>query len=94
MALFKFIHRLSVARPISAKEADKTCRATDAGTAPFNGADFVVEANTQKEAICGALRWLACWGDETENNVPDDLFLQERFYDKRSARSYMILVVS
>lgn len=53
-------------------------RGTDAGTAPYTGDRFAVEAPDENAALDAARRWLACWADENEQHVPDDIGLIER----------------
>lgn len=88
MAFFKYLPTANIARPISAREADRECSHTDAGVYPSKR-DFVVEARTQCAALEGAQRWVASWADDEESCVPDDLMLVERQGRKR----YMILRV-
>lgn len=89
MAFFKYIPSMDCVRPISARIADKECRHTDAGAAYKR--EFVVQALSATDAVDGARRWIACWGDEDQPNVPDDLALQEREY--LPSKTYMTLAV-
>jgi hypothetical protein len=88
MAFFKYIRVMDCVRPLSAREADKECRHTDAG---ITYRDFVVQAESATAAADGARRWVACWADEDEESVPDDLMLEPREY--RAGKSYMTLRV-
>ncbi len=90
MAFYKFLPSVNVARPISARIADKECRCTDAGVTSGDH-PFVVQARSATAALDGARRWLACWADEEETMVPDDLMLEERSY--RPGKTYMTLRV-
>jgi hypothetical protein len=77
--------------PICADEIDRDYFDTDAGdTSGFP--IFVVQAKSQESARDGARRWLACWENEDEPSVPDDLSLVER--RTRKVLTHMILLVS
>lgn len=88
MAFFKYIRAMDCVRPMTAREADKECRHTDAGVT-YN--DFVVQAENATAAADAARRWVACWADDTQTCVPDDLGLEERQY--RVGKTYMTLRV-
>ena len=81
MAFFKYIVAADVARPISAKEADKA-----KGDAGITYRDFIVQAERHSAALDGARRWVSCWKDEKQTSVPDNLMLEER-------KNYMTLRV-
>jgi len=86
MAFFKYIVAMDCVRSLSAREADRECRHTDAG---ITMRDFVVQAKTATSAADAARRWRACWADDDESCVPDDLMLEEREYS--SGKTYMTL---
>lgn len=86
MAYFKYIRKLDIVRPLTAREADRDCRWTDAGA---NLDEFVVQADSASAAADAARRWIACWEDDDEDHVPDDLMLEEREY--RSGKTYVTL---
>lgn len=73
---------------ITSREANTYYRHTDAGA---NLDEFVVEARTWDIALDGARRWVACWSNDDEKCVPDDLFLREREW--RSGKTFMVLRV-
>ena len=91
MFLYNRGGRGDAARKISAREADTDFRDTDAGFTLSKYPVFIVLASSQEAALDGARRWLACWADENEQFVPDDLALEEREY--RPGKTYMTLRV-
>lgn len=86
MPFFLFNQEGDTAVRITPRYADSACNDTDPGA---NLDEFVVIAATQYKALGGARRWVACWQNETETCVPDDLFLTERTY--RPGKIYMVL---
>ncbi len=66
--------------------ADRVHHGTDAGARLDQ---FIVEARNREEALDAARRWIACWGDENEGMVPDDLGLIEREWEP--GKFYMAL---
>ncbi len=64
--------------PITARDADRDYANSDAGTAPYTGEDFIVQADTREEALDGAKLWLKSAADESDPAMPDGLYLEER----------------
>lgn len=52
-----------------------------------------VKAANRQTALDGARRWLATRADDSVSMMPEDCHLLERVYNKRRAKSYMILEV-
>ena len=89
---FLFDPDTGVAKPITAREADRDYRDTDAG---ITYDDFVILASSVTEATEAGQEWVACWADEDEGCVPDGMMLEERDSGRRShgQQYYMILRV-
>lgn len=85
--MFWFSRSGCFARPITAREADRNYRDTDAGLDD----EFVVQADKHSEALDGAKRWIAARADEDELAMPEGLHLEERTY--RPGKTYMTLRV-
>jgi hypothetical protein len=66
--------------------ADRRWHQTDAGARLDQ---FIVEAVSRNAALDAARRWVACWEDENEESVPDDLGLIEREW--KPGKTYMAL---
>jgi hypothetical protein len=86
--LFVYERETDMVVPVTATVADRDFRYTDAGT---NLGSFIVVASDAETALDGARRWVACWKDDNQQHVPDDMGLEERHY--RPTKTYMVLRV-
>jgi hypothetical protein len=93
MRLYLFVTGTTGTRcwPIGAREVNREYADTDAGLT-WGQPTFVVQAASEADALDGARRWVACWEDEDEAHVPDDLSLVERQY--KPGKTHMILRVA
>lgn len=85
MSFFVYFPDDDTIHKIATRSADAQWGDSDAGMTYY---PFIVDATNETVALEAARRWCACWADEEESCVPDDLALVER---EGSRRPYMIL---
>lgn len=85
---FWYVRSSNAAHPITAREADRYYRESDAGIDD----EFVVRARCVCAALRGAREWVAVRADDSESTMPDHLSLDEREW--RPGKSYMSLWVN